>query len=449
MGLMGTGFQDDLTLASLSEDSDGTLMSGSQRQEQVRASTRAHNGVDEGLEGEVIFAEPADSPDSRSAFPRHAVRVAQRVPAVAPSFINGVGVVSADQVTAALMAAIRSGRDGWRSTDEGLPVFDYDPGGKVAPIEISLQPPSDGGALPAGVAEMMWTIVDAFNDRDTDVLNILQAHILRHRDTDGFIWITAKAILADRDIHPITKRSGLGRRTAGHRTDDIQQVAASMMRLQYLMVRVATLRHGRNKLASLLTRVVDVDMEGTDDGTLMAWHVTLPFLTRLFLQRSAAPEAMMLQQVLRYDQRNHSREKRIGDHILRAFRRSLGTTPPALSADEWRAILAVSTDAEPLVVRFVLKDLFAELALSLDLRNPERTRSSFEASLAQLKDHGIIGRWGYCSYMELPSRRWLETWLGCAIWVISPPRVREYYAQLLTAAKSSADQLHVSPPDVP
>jgi len=364
--------------------------------------------------------------------PRPPVRVAQRVPLVPPGFIDGVGIVSADQVTAALMAAIRAGRPGWRATTEGFPTFSYDPGGRTAPIEVFLQPP-EGTPPSAGLAELMWEMVEALDDLDTDILNILQAHILRHRDTDGFAWITSKAILADRDILPISKRIGSERRSAGHRTDDMQQIAASMARLQYMAVRVATISHGRGHVATFSSRVLVEDLQGSDDGTPMAWHVTLPFLTRLILQRSAAPEAMMLQDVLRYDRKHNRREKRMGDYFLRQFRLALSRPAPSLPPELERQIQQLNGDAQPLVVVRVLKDLFSELALSLDVRNPERTRTGFEAAMGELMSKDIVGSWGYCASLRLPPRRWLETWLSNAVWATSPARVTQYYAQTLPA----------------
>lgn len=379
--------------------------------------------------------------------PATALRGLRRVPAIAPGFIDGLGLVSADQVTAALLASMRAGREGWHGTDENLPVFPYVQGATGVPaakMDVFMQPP-DGTPLSGGLTATMWDMVGGLSDLDTDILNVLQAHILRYRDADGFAWITAQAILDDREMLPITKREGHDRRTAGHRTEDLAEIAACMARLQHMYVRISTMTYGRNQVAHLDSRVLDVDLHGSDERYPMAWHFTLPFLTRLFLQPPTNFEAIMLQPVLRYHRKNNRREKRIGDYCLRQFRLALTRQSAPLPPAAAHALRDIEGDRRPLVVVRVLRDIFSELSLFVDERNPERTRSQFEATMRDLVAKEIIGSWGYCDTQSLPPRRWLDRWLGQAIWFGSTERVREYYAHALPGDRKTRVEARALP----
>ncbi len=371
--------------------------------------------------------------------PATALRGLRRVPAIAPGFIDGLGLVSADQVTAALLASMRAGREGWHGTEDSLPVFPYVQGSGGVPaakMDVFMQPP-DGTPLSSGLTATMWDMVGGLSDLDTDILNVLQAHILRYRDADGFAWITAQAILDDREMLPITKREGHDRRTAGHRTEDLAEIAACMARLQHMYVRISTMTYGRNQVAHLDSRVLDVDLHGSDERYPMAWHFTLPFLTRLFLQPPTNFEAIMLQPVLRYHRKNNRREKRIGDYCLRQFRLALTRPSAPLPPAAAHALRDIEMDRRPLVVVRVLRDIFSELALFVDERNPERTRSQFEATMRDLVEKEIIGFWGHCDAKPLPPRRWLDRWLDQSIWIASTERVREYYAHALPSDRKA------------
>jgi hypothetical protein len=330
----------------------------------------------------------------------------------------------------------REGEGGWPETADGRPYYPFEqPQGRVT-IELR---PTGGAAVDEAARTALWAQVKQLGDIDGDVVFAALAQWMhpQHRDPQGLTWITSSAILDYRGIKPKTKAEGRKRYRAGHRRQDLVEIAAcwDRLRLLYLdlrQVEVMEERPGKRPKKTqyaLQTEFIHVPERVTQDlldGSQLpvAWRYRPGRWIDRYLQKPNLQMAVLMQRSLEYDPYRERWEKRLSRYFLfhlrisegdaggQPLRRRVGPVLQELHLDEW-----------------------------LDRRHPERTVRRFEKAMNRLRDDGQIGGWGYtpearAKVEQLPSRGWLDEWLAqAAIAVDAPPVAQARYARLAQRAR--------------
>ena len=323
------------------------------------------------------------------------------------------------------------GDGGWQEGSDGFPHFVFEqPQGRAL---ISFRP-SQPARVDDTIRQSLWDQVKQLSDTDGDVVFAALAQWMHpaHRDAEGLTWITSSAILDYRGITPVMKREGRKRYRAGHRTEDLQKIAAcwERLRITYLdlqQVRILEARPGKRPKPSKYTleteffRIPDqITQEQLDGGRLaMAWRYRPGRWVDRYLDKPNRQTALLLQRTLQYDPYRDRWEKRLARYFLFHLRINEG-----------------DGGSEPL--RRIAGQLIEELNLLefVDRRNPRRTVDRFEKAMGQLLDDGQIGSWEYtdkaqAKLKDLPARNWLDAWLAAAAITVAAPKAgQEQYAAL-------------------
>jgi len=331
-----------------------------------------------------------------------------------------------------------TGDGGWQEGSDGFPHFVFEQ--RQGRALISFRPsPSQQARVDDTIRQSLWDQVKQLGDTDGDVVFAALAQWMHpaHRDAEGLTWITSSAILDYRGIKPVMKREGRKRYRAGHRTEDLQKIAAcwERLRLTYLdlqQVHILEPRPGKKPKQTKYTLETEFfripeqfTQEQLDGGKLaVAWRYRPGRWVDRYLDKPNRQMALLLQRTLQYDPYRDRWEKRLARYFLFHLRINEG-----------------DGKAEPLH-RYAGK-LIKELNLIefVDRRNPMRTVERFEKAMNHLQDDGQIGSWKYTNEAQaklddLPARNWLDAWLAAAAITITVPKaVQEHYAALAERAQ--------------
>jgi hypothetical protein len=253
----------------------------------------------------------------------------------------------------------------------------------------------------------LWQDVRAFRDRDADLLLYAFSALLHETNGQSGAWIWARHFLDQRGVKPITKPEGASRRRAGHRTEDVLDVDASLYRLSGLWITIEEIlpprkKGGKQRVYRHRGQVLTV-METWAQETLstnntrresipIAWKIRAGDWLVEYLQ---APRyvAQFYQQSLHYDPENEKWEKRLSRYFLFFLRIN-------------------HRQSGGMLLRSV-KELLQANSLPLDSKNPQRSRQRLEKALRRLCTDQQIAAWEYisASMSELPAKKWLNTWL--------------------------------------
>lgn len=353
------------------------------------------------------------------------------LPPIPPAFSGGLAEIPSSVGIQGILAACHNAQEGadrWPRTSAGLPYFAYQqPQGGVT---VYLRPPEDT-ALDQQLAASIWRQVKQLGDDDVDVLLAALAQWMEpsRRDIEGATWITAQAVLDYRGIKPKTKREGRARYRAGHRKDDVAEIADCFARLDRIWVELqqvqvlekASGRRPRRSTLNLESKLVTITDRITKEETggerlPIAWCYRPGRWIEPFLEIPNRQVALLLQQALEYDPYHQLWEKRLARYFT--FHLRIG-----------------ATDSAPL--RRKVGRMLEELSLPVDRRNPERCRRRFEEAMAHLLADGIIAHWAYTAESrgalepaKLPARGWLPTWLNVTIEATAPRPLQEHYSTL-------------------
>lgn len=347
-------------------------------------------------------------------------------PAIPSAFLGGLASVPSCVPMQGIMAALHNA-PAWPPLADGRPAYSHKPRKGVGEVVTfmhppHLVPPADFVELPQETIDLLWQQTRALSDLDADVLLACLAQAMSQREPDGTTWITATRVLEYRGLVPVTKREGGRRRRAGHRTEDLAEIAACMARLDCLWVEVQAVtvleeRAGkrprrktyshRSKVLALTDYIAQRALAGHD--LPLAWRFRPGTWLQPFLAPPNRQTALLVQRVLHYDPYRKSWEKRLGRYFTLHVR---------------------AHAAHPAPLTRVIGPLLDELHLPLDHRNPERTKRRFEAALQSLCADGVLGSWTYALEDALPARAWLDDWLRWDVIVTAPAAVAEHYAGL-------------------
>jgi len=366
------------------------------------------------------------------------------LPAVPIVIDKGALIASALPVQAVIAAYsnAHSGAEQW-SIKKHLPTYAYSR--EDGTTHIQMRPGDPEAALDAPTIQSLWEQVRHLSDIDGDVLLTMIAQaIAAPQDEKGGTWITGKSILDYRGIKPITKKENGRVRRAGHRQEDLAEVASCISRMSNTWITVEQWIEGdinqeqhkkrsKKQRRYLYTRdsrlIVITDtiqqqellresgsktsrqVESERPSLSVAWRYQLGSWLDPFLQGANRQVAWLLQQVLSYDPYHQMWEKRLGRYFTFHMRMDPrgGTT-----------------------ITREIGMLIEELSLPINYRDPEKTRQRLEKALKYLISDGIISSWNYhAENPKLPSRKWLETWLRCKIQVWALAMFPEHHPSLL------------------
>lgn len=321
-------------------------------------------------------------------------------------------------------------------TSSELPTFEYRQ--EDGTTWLQLRPSDPDLILEATTIEPLWEQVRHLSDSDGDVLLTMIAQaIAAPHDEKGCVWITCKAILDYRGVKPIMKKEKNGHeRRAGHRQEDMAEVARCIKRMTDTWVTIEQWIEEENKQDGLKKRSKKKQGKTlfTHDSRLLlvldeirqhelqhdqavesalqkrsfqaplavAWRYQLGSWLDPFLQDANYQVVWLLQQVLHYDHYHQMWEKRLARYFTFHLR---------LNAAKGSTTITRS-----------IGQLIEELSLPINQRDPEKTRQRFDRALKQLETDGIISSWNFLAENpKLPSRKWLETWLTWNIQVAAAP----------------------------
>lgn len=378
----------------------------------LHVATAAHQHL------QALFLELADALEAQQG-------AQPDKPTVPNAFTDERGVISsslaAQGVLASLYAA-QDGEQGWRNGEDNMPAFDF--AQSQGTVRVLMRPESD--TLPSqAIADALWNQVRQFSDKDGDVLLAMMAQAMEpgRMDTDGATWITAPSILDYRGVRPIMKRDGKALRRAGHRVEDMAEIAACVDRLgsqwiELIAVETREPRTGKrqpkvtrtsyeSKLLTIEERFRQGDLGGQQHA--IAWRYRLGRCITEFLSAPNRQVARLMRCVLEYDPYRHSFEKRLGRYFTIHHRISASYKAP---------------------LRRKVGGLFSELCLPVNGGDPSKTLRRFETAMDRLVSDGVLPGWRYtpestARINALPARRWLPDWLTCVVEVPTPKAALE------------------------
>jgi hypothetical protein len=269
--------------------------------------------------------------------------------------------------------------------------------------------------------DRVWEQIRRSSDLDGDVYlsMIVQLRNSAHsRDQNGFTWLVGSQVLDYRGITPRTEKTESGKvYSAGHRSEDIEDIAACIQRMRNTRITVdqviyettesasgrkrkKTTRFKRESPLFLFGEVITKEELWSDtpgmNATEVAWQIKESAWMEPFIQGPNAYEVMLLQSSLKYDPHNHKWEKRLSRYLMIHLQMNRHSTHIKRN------------------IGALLKEL------SLESTKPHRTKDRFEKALNALKKDGHISRWHYADTVKLPAKNWLPTWLEQDILLYAP-----------------------------
>jgi hypothetical protein len=265
--------------------------------------------------------------------------------------------------------------------------------------------------------------VRKLGDLDGDIYLSFIAQLRNgNRDENGWTWINSAQLLDYRGIVPRTEKTESGKvYRAGHRHEDLEEIAGCVERMRNTRITVdqaiyeePTSPRSKKKGPSKKTRFTresplfqfgDVirkeDLWEEAKATLpleIAWQVKESAWMEPFIHGTNAAIGTLLQSCLEYDPYHEIWEKRLSRYLLFHLRTNRHSTS----------------------ITRKIETLLDDLSLIIDERNPMRTKDRFEKALNRLKTDGHIAIWQYQEEVQLPARKWLETWRGQHIIFTAP-----------------------------
>ncbi len=343
--------------------------------------------------------------------------------AIAPAFRAGTATIPTSLPVQGLFAALHAAplgvqtesNQGWQQTEDGQLWFPYR---KDSGTVVTSWSSPEGTMMTPEMADLLTRKFQGLSDLDGDVLTACLVQYMEHHDQDGLTLLDATTILDYRGIEPIKHHDGKVTRRAGHRTEDIREIAASMDRLTCLHIDLQhvevweTIEGKKSKARNYITHkskvlLVEEWWEQTTvlrtNGFPVRWGFRIGAWLVPFLQGSRQT-AQFLQKILEYDPYRETWEKRLGRYLTFQFR-------------------IVAKDNAPL--RRNIDTLLSECWLPVDASNPQRTKDRLARALNRLAADGVIGGWTdeleHGKNPALPARKWLPTWKNWTI-AFTPPQ---------------------------
>ena len=337
----------------------------------------------------------------------------------APSLLSGSACVPTNQPFITTVESIQNAASGatrWQGKPRQPPYYRRQTEKNVTMVEYGRE--SEQHCVEDRAMLTLWQDVRAFSDRDADLLLYIFSAILQETNGQGSTWIWAHHFLDARGVKPITKKAGASRRRAGHRTEDVLDLDASLYRLSGLWVTIEEVfpfrkiggkprvyRH-RGRVLTVMETWLQETLRVSDESPQsipIAWNIRAG---EWLLEYLHAPRyvAWFCEQSLRYDPENEKWEKRLSRYFLFFVRINRKQKSSGLLRS--------------------VEELLRANSLPLDQENPQRSRRRLEKALNRLQADQHIAGWEYVptTSAELPAKHWLPTWLHWRVRITVPAR---------------------------
>ncbi len=352
-----------------------------------------------------------------------------------PNVLRGKGMIipQLDPVEGVILALSHAQHEhgGWNVVNS-VPTYTHER--QSSTTEITVRPQE---TLATGdITGQLWKRVRQFNDVDGDIFLAMLAQVLGSPpDAEGGVWITTQQILEYRSIQPKTHKveqpkAGVSMRSAGHRLEDMQEIAEGVNRIRDTHITVRTWKESHKRKTnskptrrrvfqqeSYLINITDFiqqsqlftesEMETDPESTLaVAWYYKPGKSLETLLSGPNYRASWLLQQALRYDPYHEQWEKRLARYFTFQLR--------------------MNAEFGGTAIRRTIGNLISELALPLNEDDPGKTKKRFEKAMARLLDDKIISSWGpaglYEQAMEQrPRYNWIDIWLAYEIEIEAAP----------------------------
>lgn len=353
------------------------------------------------------------------------------------SVLRGRGMIvpQLDPVEGVLLALSHAQREqgGWKVVN-AVPTYTHER--STSTTEVTVRP-QDTQVITGDITGQLWQRVRQFNDVDGDIFLAMLAQLLgTPPDARGGVWITTQQILEYRGIQPKThkkehlKVSTGTHRSAGHRFEDMQEIAEGMNRIRDTHITVRTWKENHKRKTtkkptrkrvfqqeSYLVTITDFiqqsqlfiedEMEiGSDPGLAVAWYFKPGTCLETLLSGPNYRASWLLQQALHYDPYHEQWEKRLARYFTFQMR--------------------MNAEFGGTAIKRPIGKLIDELALPLNVDDPGKTKKRFEKAMRRLLQDKIISSWGpedqYEQAMKRRSRyNWIDTWLAYEIEIEAAP----------------------------
>ncbi len=339
--------------------------------------------------------------------------------------------------TAALESALlaisngASGGTGWKD-HAGRPTFAVKREASEAVVELHADPMAE---LSEDISRQLWQQVKSYSDLCGDALLSLLAHTVAvGKDERGGTWIRNTDILEYRGIKQKTHPTMTGEtRDAGHRPEDLSDIARCIELIRNMHVTVHTWKEARKKggrrrkvkqqsylilISDFLTAEEEISQNGTKkDPISIAWYYRLGDVLGDIPVTTRSQTAWLLQSALRYNPEKQKWEKRLARYFLFQLR-----LPSGFSGGTMRC-----------KIRTLLQE--CSLDNEINRNDPEKTKARFERAITKLLEDGHISDWSAEAYHEAmkrrPARFWLDQWLEYELEISAAPLLEELAEDML------------------
>jgi hypothetical protein len=362
---------------------------------------------------------------------------------------GGMIIPQLDPVEGVLLALSHAKKEGGWKEVNAIPTYIHQKATSTTEVTVR---PLENQVIPSDITNQLWQRVRQFNDVDGDILLAMLAQFLGSPpdpDGGGGTWITAQQILEYRGILPkIHKREKASKdetyRSAGHRMEDLQDVAEGVERIRDTHITVRTWKeshkptkasksarkrvyHHESYLVTISDYIqqsrllLEEELPSHDESLAIAWYYRPGNCLDVFLTGPNYRAAWLLQQALHYDPYHEQWEKRLARYFIFQMRMNAelgGTT-----------------------IKRAIGVLIDELALSLNADDPNKVKKRFEKAMNRLVQDGIISSWGPKDRYEhamkqRPRYNWLDLWLAYEIEIVTDPLPREQAQSILEHLQS-------------
>jgi hypothetical protein len=287
--------------------------------------------------------------------------------------------------------------------------------------------------------ELMETVMQ-MNELTADTFLVILAQVHQAGDPSAKFTMTADMVLDSRNIQRKRYLSERKRWDHGHRSENRIAVGRAVMQLAsvWLTVNVNAARRGvktgrrltfrQVPLIQISERQIQTDLDGRN--VFMAGEVNLGKWASESWNAGIHETALLSRRLLEADLRDRQPERRIGRHLVFAFRQN------------WKNGATVDRH---------VSTLLDEAAWQIDQRNPGRERNRFEKALNWLRDNGVIGDWHYNikvgknrvlltdpDTLDLPARGWVKNWCETTVSFTAPADVQAHYASIPSPHRPSS-----------
>lgn len=295
---------------------------------------------------------------------------------------------------------------------------------------VWLQQPGENNVNADLASEELTKHLAAMSDLEADIVAIQIAQAMAAQNDQGEAILTPEAILEYRGIKPMKDAEGY---RAGHRAEDREDVIKAFGRTAWLRLKILQgIKHkGRPiEVESAYVLIKEWVYQPTFDDSprrLLAWRYQMGTWLAPFMDEAEAGRyfGVLMKRTLEYNLKNELVEKRLARYFT--------------------VHLCIAAKNGAASIKRYVGNLIDECTLSVDQRNPQRTKDRFEKALQQLVTDGIIGDWAYTDDSPLPARQWLDTWRTRSVRITLGPQALQAYQPMLEKAQARRAALAAAP----